>query len=339
MARDHGQQPRHILRRRAHRAAMIDRIGDRHRAVVGTSPGRLQAIDPTPARRRSDRATLVAAERHRHGAGGDESRAAAGGSSRTVLGVMGIEDRTRGAGMARPGKAQILARRLAGDRPASLQDTGHDRRIDLGDISFEQLRAVHHRHAGHADIVLDGDRLARQQTGGRALDLRLPVPGVVGIFLGRWPVPGRARVFHRQLGLHQPVQPCAGSDRPAHQLAEGHQVVFAERESERVRNIPELFDGRKPHRHRLSSPQRRLIGCAKQKRPDGSLRNLQALLPSRLDQPRMFVVSGGLPAPHRPCRAMMDAIVLRVCGFSIRNQILLSAVTPVNTPLSASNAS
>ncbi len=96
MARDDGQQPRDILDRCADRAAMIDRIADRHRARRRhQSPGRLQAIDAAPARRRSDRAALVAAERHRHLAGGDQRGAAARRAAGAVLGIVRIADRRR----------------------------------------------------------------------------------------------------------------------------------------------------------------------------------------------------------------------------------------------------
>ena len=48
----------------------------------------------------------------------------------------------------------------------------HDGGVDIRDIAFERRGAVHHRHAGEADIVLHRDRLALQLAARRALDRR-----------------------------------------------------------------------------------------------------------------------------------------------------------------------
>ena len=213
MAGDDGQQPRDILDRSAHRPAMIDRIADRHRARGRhQSPGRLQAVDAAPARRRADRAALVAAERHRHLAGRDQRGAAARRAAGAMRRIVRIADHAAGAGVARARKAQILAGRLARDGAAGIENPRHHRGVDFRHITFEQRRAVHHRHAGDADVVLDRDLLAAQQPVAAGPDIRLPVPGAVWIFRCGRPVSGRARRDRRQGPAGPALQ--AGHRRP-----------------------------------------------------------------------------------------------------------------------------
>ena len=71
-----------------------------------------------------------------------------------------IMHRAGRAGMAAAGETKILAMRFADDGAAGVEDAGDDGGVGVGDIAFERRGAVHHRHAGEADIVLERDRLA-----------------------------------------------------------------------------------------------------------------------------------------------------------------------------------
>src|SRR5262249_29441379 len=153
----------------------------------------------TPAGGGPDRAALVAAEggidllcRHQRGAA---ARRAAG----AVFRVVRIADRSGRTGVAAGREAQILARRLAGDGAAGVEHAGDDGGVDFGHIALERARAVHHRHAGHADVVLDRHRLAGKHALAAAGDVRLPVPGVVPVLLADRAIAGRARVLDRKL--------------------------------------------------------------------------------------------------------------------------------------------
>src|ERR1041384_3950647 len=89
-----------------------------------------------------------------------------------------VVHRQRLAGVAAARQAEALADRLADDLAAGVEDAGDQGRVDVGHIAFERRRAVHHRQAGDADIVLDDDRLAGQRAARLALDRGLPGPGV-----------------------------------------------------------------------------------------------------------------------------------------------------------------
>ena len=80
---DHLQQQRVVGDVRGHRPGGVDGDLQRPDAGVGHEPeGRLHADDAAVARRDADRAGLVAADRHRHVAGGDQRGAAATTSRR-----------------------------------------------------------------------------------------------------------------------------------------------------------------------------------------------------------------------------------------------------------------
>ena len=75
---DRGQKARDVFGRAADRAAVIDRIGDRHASGHrNETPGGLETVDAAPAGRRADRAALIAAERHVDVLRGDQRGAAA----------------------------------------------------------------------------------------------------------------------------------------------------------------------------------------------------------------------------------------------------------------------
>ncbi len=238
---------------------MIERIGDRHGAGHRHQPpGRLQAVDAAPAGGRADRPTLVAAERHRDLAGRDQRGAAARRASGRVVGIVRVADRPGDAGMAAGGEAKILAGRLAGDDAASIEDAGDHGGVDLRDIALEHPAAIHQRHAGDADVVLDGDPLAGEHAARSAPDVGLPGPGIVGIFRRRRAPAGGARVFHRQRRLDQLVEPGIGGQRAGHDLLERGGVGRGQVHAERAGNGQQLIRRRRFHGYGHRSPSRRI---------------------------------------------------------------------------------
>src|SRR6266508_1166810 len=107
------------------------------------------------ARRDADRAGLVATDRHVHLAGGDQRRAARGRSARGIAALARVVHRTGRTGVAAAGDTEIFAYGLARDLAAGIENALDYRRVDVGHIAVEELRADHHRHAGEADIVLE----------------------------------------------------------------------------------------------------------------------------------------------------------------------------------------
>src|SRR5262249_47424956 len=124
---------------------------------------RLHADDAAVARWNADRAGLVAADRHRDLAGGNECgrarRRAAGGEAALAR----IVHHAALAGVAAAGHAVVLADRLAGDLAAGVEDARDDRGVDVGHRAFEEARADHHRHPGEANVVLQRDALAGER--------------------------------------------------------------------------------------------------------------------------------------------------------------------------------
>src|SRR5262249_42711510 len=100
-AGNHLEQQWVVVHVRSHRPAGIDGDLRQTEAGIRTEPeGRFQADDAAMARRNSDRAGLVAADRHIHLAGGDERRAARRRSPGGVAALARIVHRPRRAGMA-----------------------------------------------------------------------------------------------------------------------------------------------------------------------------------------------------------------------------------------------
>ena len=62
--------------------------------------------------------------------------------------------------MATAGKAKIFANCLADDCAARVQNARCDRRVHIWHVALQRRRAVHHRHAGQAHIVLQYDLLS-----------------------------------------------------------------------------------------------------------------------------------------------------------------------------------
>src|SRR5260221_1537267 len=162
---------------------------------------------------------------------------------------MRIADHAAGTGVAGAGKTQILAGRLAGDGAACVQDARHHGGIEFRYIAFEQHRAVHHRHAGDADVVLDRDLLAAQKAFGAGFDIRLPVPGAVRIFRLRRPVTGRARRDRRQRRRDQLLEPGIGGQRDPEGLLQSPNLLTGENETETGSEVFDLLQGRKTNTH------------------------------------------------------------------------------------------
>src|SRR6202162_3403118 len=75
------------------------------------------------------------------------------------------------------GKQKTSQGGVIAEGASRVEDPLHHGGIDLRHIPFEQRRSVHHGNAGDADVVLDRDLLAGQQTVAAGMDIRLPVPG------------------------------------------------------------------------------------------------------------------------------------------------------------------
>src|SRR6185437_9162981 len=146
-------------------------------------------------------------------------------------------------------EAQILAGRLAGDRPSGVKNARHHSGVEFGHIALKQGRAIHHRHAGDADVVLDRDFLAAQQAIAAGLDVRLPVPGAIGIFGRRRPIARRPRRDRCQRWRDELLELAIGSERPLEGLLVGGDFVRRQHEA-KIRGEPiDLLQRRKTNRH------------------------------------------------------------------------------------------
>src|SRR3954451_24508236 len=106
--------------------------------------------------------------------------------------------RPGGAGMAGAGETEIFTMRLADDGAAGIENARHDGGVDIGRVALQRGSAVHHGHAGDADIVLDRDLLAGELAAWRPLDLGLDVPGVVFVLLAFGTIAGCPRILYRR---------------------------------------------------------------------------------------------------------------------------------------------
>ena len=122
----------------------------------------------------------------------------------------------------------MLTYGLADYLPTGIEDAGHNGRVHVGDVALQHVGAVHHRDAGHAHVVLDGDFLARERSRRCAFDRAPPVPGVEPIVRGGWTEPRLARVLHRQCRLRELVQATVRREHTVHEVAERRQIVAAE---------------------------------------------------------------------------------------------------------------
>ena len=156
-----------------------------------------------------------------------------------------IAYRAVAAGVAAAREREVGASRLAGDRRAGVQKPGDDGGVDRRHIAFESPCAVHHGQAGHRDhVFLDADRLADERSGGGALDLGPPIPGVVGVVVRVRPIARRARIADRRALLGHVVDVAQACDRAAHGLALKGEVIRRHVEPEIRGDLRELVDGR-----------------------------------------------------------------------------------------------
>ena len=166
--RQHLEQERVVGDRGRHRAGVVERQLDRHDAGVGhQAVGRLQAVDAAVGRRacgssRPGRRPAPSADLARGDHRGAARRRAAG----RVAHLVRVVHRPGRAGVAAAGEAEILADGLADDGAAGVEDAGDDGGVDVGHVALERRGAVHHRHAGEADVVLERHLLALELAGG-----------------------------------------------------------------------------------------------------------------------------------------------------------------------------
>ena len=150
--------------------------------------------------------------------------------------------------------------RLALDGRAGIEQAGDDGRVDVGHIAFERRGAVHHRHAGDADIVLHRDRLALELARRRALDVGLHVPGVERVLLGARPIAGRARIFdHRDVVGHL-IEQIVGGEIAFHQREELADALRRHAHAEAVDDVHHLLEGRASDGHWARSSSLRIRG-------------------------------------------------------------------------------
>jgi hypothetical protein len=177
---------------------------------------------------------LVPAERHCHLAAATSAALPPDEPASRMLRVVRVANGPGRTGMAAGRETQVLTGGLPGDHPAGIEHARNHRGVDLGNIALKHAGTIHHRHAGNADVVLDGNALAGQHATLGAGDVHLPIPGIVGVFLGRRPIARVTRVFDRQLRLSELVEPRIGRDRSRHKgakrggvgLGQGHAKCF-----------------------------------------------------------------------------------------------------------------
>ena len=244
------EQQRVVGDARRHRAGVVDIDLDRHDAGVGHQPvRRLHAVDAGERRRHADRAALVAADRHVDLAQRHQHRAARRRAAGRVAHLVRIVHRAGRAGVAAAGHAEELAMRLADDGGAGIEHALHDRGVDVGDVAFQRGRAVHHRHAGQHDVVLEHHGLALELAARRARDGRLDVPGVVLVLGRRRPVARRARILHRRQVVRHRVDHVVGRHARLHQVDERLQVCLAHRQADVLGDFAHLLGCRNLNGH------------------------------------------------------------------------------------------
>ena len=131
--------------------------------------------------------------------------------------------------MAAAGEAEIFAMRLADDGAAGVEDARDDGGIHIGSIALECRGAVHHGHAGEADIVLQRDRLAGELAACRALDRGLDVPRIVLVLLAIRTIAGRSRIGHGRDVIGHGIDDVIGGVVSRHQGVVGFEFLVAER--------------------------------------------------------------------------------------------------------------
>ncbi len=223
-----GDRPRH-------RPDVVDRQLDREDAGVGDEPvGRLVPAAPAPRRGQADRAALVAAERHVGLAGDDDHGAPVRRRPAEVRRVVRVRRLRVGvAGEAAAVEAERGHGGLADDLGAGVEQPRHDRRVLARDVALHDRRAVEHRDAGDADVVLDAHALAGERPLRRARDRALPAPAVGGVVRAGRPVAEvGARILHRQVLVGQLVEASEAGEGRRRRRRERLELLVREREVE-----------------------------------------------------------------------------------------------------------
>ena len=180
----------------------------------------------------ADRAALIATGGQFAIASRDGSATAARRAARRMGRLVRIAHRSERAGVATARERHILAIRLAENGAAGIENAGNNGCIDIGDIALEEAAAVHHRHAGNADRVFDANLEALENSLARAFDFRAPVPCIIGVVLRLRALSRGARIFDLGLILGHRINTTRRIDRPLHEAAIEHRILFAHFDAE-----------------------------------------------------------------------------------------------------------
>ena len=180
------------------------------------------------------------------------TRAAGRRAAGRIAHLARIVDRAGRIGMAAAGKAEILAMRLADDGAAGVENARDDGGVNIGRVALERRGAVHHGHAGEADIVLQRDRLAGELAARRALDRRLDVPGVVLVLVAFGTVAGRSRIGHRRDVIRHGIDDVVGGVISLHQGIVGFEFLVTHMHAEILGYAAQLIESGSSDCHGLS---------------------------------------------------------------------------------------
>ena len=156
----------------------------------------LHAINSAIGRRDANRAALIAADGQIHFARSHQRCAAGGRAAGGITFLVGIVHGAGGTGVGAAGEAKIFAHRLADDGRAGVEQARDDRRIDVGNVTFECRCAIHHRHARDTNVVFDCHGFTGELALRRAFDGRLVIPRAIFVLVTFWAIARRARIFH-----------------------------------------------------------------------------------------------------------------------------------------------
>ena len=243
-AGDHFEQQGVIGHVVGHRAGVIDGRLDGHDARVRhQAMGGLHAITAAKGRRNTDRAALVAANGHVDLFRAHQRSRAAGRPPGGVAHLEGVVHWASGAGMRATRKAEMLTVRFAADRPSCGEDARDNGGIDIRSVAFEGRGAVHHGHAGQANVVFDGDILPFEGATGAATHFAFVVPGVERIFFSLRSVAGRAWVAYGGQVVGHGIDAIVGLEGVFHQGEVGFHFAAVHVHAELVDDALQLFDG------------------------------------------------------------------------------------------------
>ena len=164
MAGDGVEQHRRILDRAAERADLVERGRKRNQAVTGyRAIGRLKADHAAERRGLADRAAGVRAECERYFARRNNRRRAAGRAARNTGEAVRVVGRVHSGVLAGGTHRELVHIRLAGHDHVVRGELFHDRRVVRRLEVIEHLGRAGGQRALGADVVLDGNRNARER--------------------------------------------------------------------------------------------------------------------------------------------------------------------------------